>query len=300
MEQPLTHCALCRKPAVLVNSHVIPAFVFRWKKETSMTGFMRFGENPRQRVQDGLKIPLLCASCEALLNEWETRFATNIFHPYNANDGLRADYGDWMLKFLVSVSWRVLHYFVHVIGLENWSDSQKAAAIAALERWRAFMLGEVPDPGEYQQHLLLVPAMSSTTVEGLPPNMNRYMARAVELDAPRTDDEAFVYSKMGRFAVFGVVVPPRNPWHGTHIPVGSGSVKPSEYLLPSEVIGYLSYRARRHAKLAAAIPDHQTEKIGAAILKDPERMVRSDQFAATKADIEMFGLDAVIRKPKAS
>ncbi len=108
-------------------SHVLPAFVFRWAKETSITGYLRFGKSPHRRAQDGLKVPLLCSRCEALLNLWERKFATQIFHPYNADEGLRAAYGDWMLKFCVSVSWRVLTYFTSLDGLADWPEAKRSA-----------------------------------------------------------------------------------------------------------------------------------------------------------------------------
>ena len=115
ISQPV--CALCRDPAVLMESHIIPAFVYRWLKDTSVTGYLRAGTNPRRRVQDGLKSKLLCANCEARFNRWETSFATEIFHPYNANERLEARYGDWMLKFCTSVSWRALKFFWNETGL---------------------------------------------------------------------------------------------------------------------------------------------------------------------------------------
>jgi hypothetical protein len=65
-------CRLCLKQSELENSHIIPSFLYRWLKETSGTGFLRFGRNPNRRVQDGLKEYWLCPTCEDLLGKWET------------------------------------------------------------------------------------------------------------------------------------------------------------------------------------------------------------------------------------
>jgi hypothetical protein len=297
METSSPCCALCGKPAVLLESHILPAFVFRWSKETSINGYLRHGINPRRRVQDGLKIPLLCAACEKLFNEWETRFATKVFHPYSADAGVRLHYGDWMLKFCVSVSWRALTYFLRKYGLDDWSDTQQKAATAALDRWRAFMFGEVPHPGLYEQNLLPLSAMSATTVPNMPTNMNRYLARGLDMDVARGERTAFVYIKMGRFALFGMVVPTTSRWAGTRVPVRGGVLQPARYELPIQIGNYLMDRARRSADVAAMIPKHQLAKIEEVFMRDPERVANSDQFASMLADAEMFGLDAIIRKP---
>jgi hypothetical protein len=65
-------CALCKRDVPLVESHILPAFIFRWKKETSATGYLRNSQNPKKRVQDGLKVPLLCIDCERLFNSFDT------------------------------------------------------------------------------------------------------------------------------------------------------------------------------------------------------------------------------------
>ena len=78
---PTSPCRLCGATKELQESHILPGFVFRWKKETSATGYLRFGQQPNLRVQDGVKLHLLCRDCEQRFNNWETEFANRIFHP---------------------------------------------------------------------------------------------------------------------------------------------------------------------------------------------------------------------------
>jgi len=78
---PISLCRLCRATKELQESHILPGFVFRWKKETSATGYLRFGQQPNLRVQDGVKLHLLCRECERRFNNWETEFANRIFTP---------------------------------------------------------------------------------------------------------------------------------------------------------------------------------------------------------------------------
>ena len=102
-------CSFCAKNGELRDSHVLPAFVYRWLRKRSGTGHIRHTENPNRRVQDGLKLPWLCALCEAKFSQYETAFATKLFHPWNKGV-VRINYTDWLLKFCTSVSWRVRSY----------------------------------------------------------------------------------------------------------------------------------------------------------------------------------------------
>ena len=105
-------CKLCGKNAELKLSHIIPSFVYKWFKDTSASGYIRFGETPNKRSQDGFKLPWLCEGCEKLLNSWETEFANKIFHPLNKEYNEKIAYKQWFNLFCVSVTWRVLNLYI--------------------------------------------------------------------------------------------------------------------------------------------------------------------------------------------
>ncbi len=73
-------CRLCGKNADLQESHIIPSFVYRWLKDSSGTGYLRFGPEPNKRVQDGYKNPkvqpeypvIKSIDCRALLDTFRT------------------------------------------------------------------------------------------------------------------------------------------------------------------------------------------------------------------------------------
>lgn len=46
-------CKLCENEELKENSHVVPAFVFRWLKSSSPTGFLRKTGNVNKRINDG-------------------------------------------------------------------------------------------------------------------------------------------------------------------------------------------------------------------------------------------------------
>ena len=53
-------CNLCSNIDTLHKSHIIPAFAIKWIKNTSVTGYLRFPDQPNIKAQDGHKDYLLC------------------------------------------------------------------------------------------------------------------------------------------------------------------------------------------------------------------------------------------------
>jgi hypothetical protein len=142
-------CAFCGEHKSLKDSHVLPAFVYRWLRTRSGTGHIRNTENANRRVQDGLKFPWLCGDCESQFNRYETPFATKIFHPWHSGE-YRIAYEEWLLKFCVSVSWRVLKFARGRNKNVPYSNVQQTLMDSAEVRWRAFLKNEVPHPAEFE------------------------------------------------------------------------------------------------------------------------------------------------------
>ena len=103
-------CRLCGGESELQESHVLPAFIYRWARDTSANGHMRSGEMPNRRIQDGHKRYWLCRACEELFSASETAFASKLFYPYTKDAIESVTYGPWLLHFCASVSWRVLQF----------------------------------------------------------------------------------------------------------------------------------------------------------------------------------------------
>lgn len=292
-------CALCCTNAPLQQSHVLPAFIFRWLRESSATGHMRFGEAPNKRVQDGIKLQFLCAECEGKLSKFETAFAKNLFHPWNADSSKRIQYGDWLLKFCVSISWRVLKYFQVQNGLDHFGAEQKKFAEIALDRWSKFILGIEPHPGIFEQHLLPLDAVVSYTIESLPDNINRYLLRGVGMDLPVGEKSAFTYAKMGKFALFGYVQPPAQKWRGTKVHVRTGIIGPSEYELPAELMDYIADRAARSKEIYSKISKKQRDRIESDLVLNVDRWKSSATLEAMLHDERLFGMEALLHRPTA-
>lgn len=274
---------------------MLPAFVFRWMKESSATGFLRFGREPNRRVQDGEKRYWLCRDCETLLCQWETQFATQVFHPLIADGGQRIRYGDWMLKYCVSVSWRVLSMFVEDGQLDHFSDRQRASVALALKKWSAFLLGDEPHPGTYEQHFLSLDSVASFTGGEMPANINRYLLRVVDLDLG--NGGAIVYSKFAKFILVGFIdIPYPKQWVGTKVHVREGHVGQGNVVLPKGFRDFLFAKCRRYAEVKELISENQQAKI-AASMKDLDKVAASESFKALQNDVELFG-DKAFRRVK--
>lgn len=101
-------CALCHNEKELRESHIIPKFVIRYLKKTSI-GNIRVANNPNKPVQDGEKHYLLCGDCEGRFNSAETPFSKRIFYPYIEQNQDEFHYEEWLHYFITSVSWRNLY-----------------------------------------------------------------------------------------------------------------------------------------------------------------------------------------------
>jgi|CXWL01.1.fsa_nt_gi hypothetical protein len=296
---PKGQCLLCAAESELQLSHVLPAFVFRWMRESSGNGYMRLGSSPNQRVQDGVKRYWLCTSCEGLLNCSETAFATKLFHPYTSGESTRIIYGEWLLRFCVSVSWRVLQFHKEETSLKRYESDAVARIAEAEATWKAFLLGQRPHPGHFEQHLVPFDAIESISNggENLSPNLNRYLMRAVDMDLLKSETTNFAYAKLGRFVILGFIREDRpNRWQRTKVHVKTGRIEPCQYTMPRELFEYLNSRARHVAGLLSGVSRRQSEKIDQAFRSNVEKYVGSDEFVAMQNDVRMFGDAAFTRE----
>lgn len=287
-------CAFCGENHTLRESHILPAFLFRWLRAYSLTGHIRDSDTPNRRVQDGLKKPWLCDGCEGQFSAYETAFAGKLFHPWlSGKQDIR--YEEWLLRFCVSVSWRVLMHCKGSNPTNVYTQKQEELISEAEVAWRAFLIGARPHPGTFEQHLVIWDMMESTNVPDMPPNINRFLLGAITMDIVGGDNSLMTFAKMGRFMLFGMIQKGPHTWLGTKIHVREGYLKPGEITLPKALMTYISDRARMVADVYAGISEAQHKKMEADAMRDIDRIAKSDQFAAMLADAEMFGEHVLIR-----
>ncbi|SFV26412.1 hypothetical protein SAMN05428990_0306 [Pseudoxanthomonas sp. YR558] len=289
---PTGPCRLCQRNDELQLSHVVPAFVFRWMRESSGNGHLRSTASPNLRVQDGPQKHWLCRDCEARLGRYETAFAGQLFHPYLAQSGRRFLYGPWLLRFCVSVSWRNLLIQLDHLSDQNFTESERDMIAQAERTWREYLLDQRPNPGVFRQLLLPLDRIESNR-DDLPPNINRYFMRAIDIDLCHGGQTIFTYTKLGRFVILGFInEPQRNQWVGGWVNANEGRVEPREYTLPAPFGTYLMNRASHVREALGGLSPRQTTRIEQAFRANANQIVGSDFFEAMQVDVEMFGSNA--------
>lgn len=290
-------CRLCDAESSLQQSHILPAFAIRWLRDSSGTGHIRQGRSPNRRVQDGPKPHLLCTSCEGRLNLSETPFAEKLFHPFTNRESSEFVYGEWLLRFCVSMSWRVLQFYKDETSLKNYELDAVSRITEAEQTWKAFLMGQVPHPGPFQQHLLPVygPEAIFGQLANTSPNINRYLMRTMDTDLVRGRTTNFVYSKLGRFIILGFIREDRpGRWQGSKVKITTGRIEPRRYSIPEEFIEYINSKARREAELIAGLSPRQREKMDQAYREKITAFIGSDAYIAMENDVRMFGKAAFI------
>ncbi len=290
-ELGLEQCALCAARTALRESHIIPAFVFRYLKDTSITGAMRSSDTPNLRSQDGWKPRMLCGGCEQRFGTWEKQAAERLFVPLHDGVADRFTYGSWFLPFATSVVWRVLQ--AYVLGDPEMSEMPEVIrprVHQALKSWRAFLLGEARHTGGFEVHAIPLHLIEGGDVESFPPNINRYFRRVVELDIPGSTETSFVYAKLMRLGLFGVIVErPGEPWKGGKIVRKQGTFGVSHYTVPLPLLDYLGDRARNVTAMHEQMSPRQQGVVDRALEANQHRAPGSQWMRAYSQDAEIFG-----------
>ena len=91
-------CALCGEDKELQLSHIIPKFIGKYLKNTSI-GNIRSHENPNRIAQDIEKHYMLCHDCEELFSASERYFANTVFYPYKRDKHETFNYDEKLFLF---------------------------------------------------------------------------------------------------------------------------------------------------------------------------------------------------------
>ena len=273
------------------DSHIIPAFVIRWLKKTSATGFMRGTKDPNQRLQDGKKYPLLCEQCEDRISVFEGDFASEVFHPYTHSKQVGLPYGESCLKFFVSLVWRALHHL--------WiTDTDPAKPLqpefqGALDKpyhvWREFLLGQRPHPGSFTVHVFPVDDVTGSTVQNTPSKASQYNTGAIDMDLVCCDSWGHVYVKIPYFLVFGTVFEKRSPKFSTNtlVRLKKGNLGGLNMAMPENVMEYVHSRGRLVEAQSKLLSEKQRGVLLKAVERDPKRVAESRSLRSAEFDAKL-------------
>ena len=289
-------CKLCGSDTPLRESHIIPKFVGRWMKATSPTPYLRFGGSVDERLQDLYTVELLCDDCENLFSAWETKFANEIFHPSAAGETVFR-YGPWLVKFAASLAWRAIQ-FRHIHGIQE-SPSLDSIIGKMETHLSRFLMGQEKHVGSFTQHVYQVGELAAPMRPGSP-MINRYLARAVEIDFPRNDDlsEMMVYVKLPMFMFFSIGESKYRKWFETSRIKKSDVLHPRNHYMHESMRDYILERSDKIGELLDSMSPKSKAAADKALRKaideDPDRVANSRLMQAMLVDYEFYGKEAVV------
>jgi hypothetical protein len=214
-----------------------------------------------------------------MFSKWENEFSQKAFSIVQADDFKELEYDSWLLKFVVSIQWRVL--VINHVEVANDSPQFRSEIVNALESWRLFLLGERRQPGGV--HHFFVFAGVPTKISGeVHEKTLHYLMRGIDATELVSSRELGVYSKMLR-SIFYSPIMPSSPtgWKNTRIHAGPGRlISPQELAMP----GFWSFIQDRISEVhSRPISEKQLQKISETTLSNPERAVRSESSRVEEA-----------------
>ncbi|NQT34238.1 hypothetical protein HQ587_03530 [bacterium] len=273
-------CKLCKKKESIKNSHLIPKFTTDWIRNTSDTGKFRTSVLPNKRVQDSKKVDLLCGDCENLFSKFEGYFSKVIFKPVmNSNNPVVdypvVDYTESLLKFAVSLSWRILVFKMY--GYPWKILDHKLAAQKAEIRWREYLLNNTEMKDEH--HILMLGFVEDAPeIEGTDIDMNFYFRRSVDADIAQGSKESFVYTKLPGFVFISPIFPGTHT-HMVDTLIGeNGTLEFYKQAIDSTIIKFLVRRFNQTLSPIRTISERQWAKIEADYSKNIDKIQDSDVF----------------------
>ena len=236
---------------------------------------------------------LLCDGCENRFSAWETKFANEIFHPTAAGETVFRC-GPWLVKFAASLTWRAIQFrqFHGSPALDSMVDDMEL-------RLSRFLLGKEKHVGSYTQHIYPVSELAAPIRPGSP-MLNRYLARAVEIDLLRNDDlsEMMVYVKLPMFMFLSVGESKYRKWLESSRIKKSSVLQPRSHVLHEKMLDYLLGRSDRMEDILNSMSPGSKAAADRALLKaienDPESVANSRLMRAMFIDYEFYGEEAVV------
>ena len=285
------NCGLCGASGPVKESHIIPSFIGKWMKSTSPTPYLRYGIEKDKRQQDLFTMQLLCDTCETLFSGWETRFASDIFHP-STSDQTVFSYKQWLVRFAASLSWRALQFRK---SMDVPGQAEVDPILAKMEDHLAgFLLGNEKHVGQFTQHIYHVSGLDAPVYPGSP-MLNRYLTRTAEIDFLRTDDlsEVIVYVKLPMFIFFSVAASKYRKWMESSRIKKRGILAPRTHELHKSILDAIVERADRTKEMLDSLSPRSKQAVDRALRKaieqDPEGVAKSGAFQAMEVDLQFYG-----------
>lgn len=267
-------CKLCGLLAELQTSHIIPKFVYK-----RIEGYMRSSNNPNKRIQDGYKCEMLCKACENQFSVYEKSFQRTVFDPMYT-DQMVFHYDENMLKFCVSLLWRVIAYCDIDAELSDATNEIKAQVKDAFNMWQKFLLGQLKHPGKYKQHVIVLDKVSNLLAIQAPASLNTYILSSCDMDICYAGNNIYVYAKIFNIYVISVInIETKNRFKVENIHVTKGLIRRLYNIsLPRELIQHIYIRCASAFSSRKLLSEPQQLKITQWVAENKDMLIGSKAY----------------------
>ena len=273
-------CQLYLRDEELLNSHIIPKFVYDYTKSTG-SPYLRAFSKPNVRLQDGPKRYLLCNEAEQEFSKRERWFANNIFFPYQKDEKYAFDYDENLGYFIISVLWRMLTQQIPHESIKKNPQLDFLSDVA--EEWRIFLAdGKVPSK-YVDMNMMLTHRLAHNSPNI--PKADYYFSRMIDATIVTDEDcsTVAVYVKFLRFTIWSVVKGSPTNGDGLKVNFGNGNLKAPQFFADNFMGGFFGHRIHEVNSLPK-MNAQQEQKVIQEIMKSEGRFWDSDAGQAMLND----------------
>lgn len=262
----MAKCALCGLEKELQLSHIIPKFVGKYLKETSI-GSIRSQENPNKPVQDIEKHYLLCHDCEELFSASERYFANNLFYPYHKDKKDTFPYTEQLFYFITSMSWRSL--YLDIVNFVKDGDIKidvLEKMISSERVMKNYLLGKENSLGNIEHHIFFFERIK-TISEAAPDilrtgNPHAAIHRALQSYSGYADNTIYTISNLMGILIITLYSRDQDEqWTGTQVMQNGGTVYAKNQGMVSRLGQEIQYWMEQKQEAASQMTEATQQKI---------------------------------------
>ena len=272
-------CALCLQEQPLQESHLIPKFVGKWLKEKG-TGYLANAADGSNRVQDLVKIKLLCKDCEQKFSQIENYFANNMFYPF-VNDKIQEfDYDENLKPLIISMAWRCLQPIKEDFIKQNPTSQVISFVEQAEKDWREFLNDEGTSINSYETHVLFLDYVKPESTLEVDPKFHWYLLHGTDSTIVYNNTKVYFYVKLPWMICIISIEPKKlEGWEGTMINKNGHITASGQTVKDPGFAQFLQDRAK-FALYSSQGPSQEvaTKRLVKSIKKDPEKYLTSNIY----------------------
>lgn len=257
--------------------------------------------DPNLTVQDLIKEPLFCASCEKLMGKEEKYFAEVVFYPLHDKGQTTFEYDYHLGRFCAIQSFRVLVYFDYIFNeLDRLKSTHSKLAKKAINLFRNLILSGGKKQNEFSNHVFFFDLVDfvGLYLPKAPKGLNQYCLRAIDMDIVHNHRVLFIFTKMCRIALMTFLVPKKpKGFKGTRV-YAQGILKTPQVISFPGFGEFLYNKAEDLDLFDQKLSQKQKVIISRRYARNKSKMNSAESQSAFEADLELQILEKIRQRFK--